>query len=59
MDNCLISKIGEKFNRLYRVMLRKRLGVFNSVDILFLKGRDVSIMMMTVSEFSLKNEIAI
>ena len=38
-------------------MLRKRLGVFNRVDILFLKGCDVSITMTTVGEFSIKNEI--
>ena len=57
IGNCIISKIGEKFNSLYRVMLRKRLGVFNRVDILSLKGCDVSITMTTVGEFSIKNEI--
>ena len=59
MGNCIVSKIGEDFNRLYGVMLRERLGVFNSADILSLKGRGVGVMIMTVSVFSVKNEIGI
>ena len=59
MQNCIVSKIGEDFNRLYGVMLRERLSVFNSENILFIKRRDVSIIMTTFSEFSIKNEIGV
>lgn len=46
-------------DRLNGVMLRKRIGVFGRVGSLFLKGRDVSIMLMAGSEFSIKNEIEV